>query len=419
MLDTPTAFPTMHSPSAAPFEPDERAVRGSNHSGMRQFNERTVLQAIRLHGAIAKADLARLTQLSSQTVSVIVSRLLDDGLLLKQERVRGRIGQPSVPLALNPDGAISLGVQVGRRSLEVLACDFVGRVRHRHEFHYDLPDPQRVLPCIAEGLARLQQQLGDLWARVVGLGLSSPLSMEKWSSVLGSQAHGALAGWEHLDLRREVEALTHLPVSFAKDTTAACVAELLQGHGTAVRSFLYIFVGTFVGGGLVLSGHIVTGQRGNAGAIGSLPVGLARGGEPPPQLLEVASGWQLEQALLQAGLDPLQVQRDDIVEPRFAALVEPWLEQASLALAMTTASGSAMLDLDAVIVDGSLARPLIDALIERTGQRLAVYRFDGLHAPALLTGRVGAHARALGGALLPLHTQFFPDKDIFLKPSLA
>ncbi|WP_037483455.1 ROK family transcriptional regulator, partial [Sphaerotilus natans] len=261
----------MHSLSAAAFEPDERAVRGSNHSGMRQFNERTVLQAIRLHGAIAKADLARLTQLSSQTVSVIVSRLLDDGLLLKQERVRGRIGQPSVPLALNPDGAISLGVQVGRRSLEVLACDFVGRVRHRHEFHYELPDPQRVLPCIAEGLTRLQQQLGGLWARVVGLGLSSPLSMEKWSGVLGSQAHGALAGWEHLDLRREVEALTHLPVSFAKDTTAACVAELLQGHGTAVRSFLYIFVGTFVGGGLVLSGHIVTGQRGNAGAIGSLP----------------------------------------------------------------------------------------------------------------------------------------------------
>ena len=38
---------------------------------------------------------------------------------------------------------------------------------------------------------------------------------------------------------------------------------------------------------------------------------------------------------------------------------------------------------------------------------------------SLLAGRVGAHARALGGALLPLHTQFFPDKDIFLKPSMA
>ncbi|MEY4906935.1 MAG: hypothetical protein RL260_653 [Pseudomonadota bacterium] len=401
------------------FEADERAVRGSNHTGMRQFNERIVLQAIRLHGAIPKADLARLTQLSSQTVSVIVSRLLDDGLLIKQERIRGKIGQPSVPLSLDPDGAISLGVQVGRRSLEVLACDFVGQVRFRHEFHYAYPDPAQVLPCIQQGLDALQTQLGPLWDRVVGLGLTSPLSMDKWASLLGSQAHNALAGWQHMDLKQEVEAMTHLPVSFAKDTTAACVAELLQGHGQNVRSFLYVFVGTFVGGGLVLSGHIDIGHRGNAGAIGSLPVGVARDGMAPPQLLEVASGWQLEQALLKAGLDPLLVQQDTIMDAAYAVYTEPWLEQAGLALAMTVASGAAMLDLDAVVIDGSLARPLIDALLGRTRERLAAYKFDGMHQPALLAGRVGAHARALGGSLLPLHTQFFPDKDIFLKPSMA
>ncbi|NDD24306.1 MAG: ROK family transcriptional regulator, partial [Betaproteobacteria bacterium] len=38
-----------------------------------------------------------------------------------------------------------------------------------------------------------------------------------------------------------------------------------------------------------------------------------------------------------------------------------------------------------------------------------------IHQPALLKGQVGAHARALGGALLPMHSQFFPDKEIFLK----
>ncbi|NBW55461.1 MAG: hypothetical protein EBR42_09190 [Betaproteobacteria bacterium] len=48
-----------------------KTLRGSNHNGMRQFNERTVLRAIRHAGAIPKADLARLTQLSTQTVSII------------------------------------------------------------------------------------------------------------------------------------------------------------------------------------------------------------------------------------------------------------------------------------------------------------------------------------------------------------
>ena len=56
---------------------DKLKPRGSNQIGMRQFNERVVLQAIRLQGPTPKADLARLTQLSTQTVGGIVTRLLE------------------------------------------------------------------------------------------------------------------------------------------------------------------------------------------------------------------------------------------------------------------------------------------------------------------------------------------------------
>ena len=91
---------------------DQRAVRGSHHTGMRQFNERIVLQAIRLHGQIPKADLARATQLSTQTEAIIVNRLMEDGLLIKQAAIRGRIGQPSITLSLNTDGSFGDGLQV-------------------------------------------------------------------------------------------------------------------------------------------------------------------------------------------------------------------------------------------------------------------------------------------------------------------
>lgn len=390
------------------------AVRGSNQSGMRQFNERIVLQAIRLHGATAKADLARLTQLSTQTVAIIVERLLGDGLLLKLEPVRGRVGQPSVPLALNPEGAYSLGLQVGRRSLETLCCDFLGRVTDHHVFRYEHPDPHQVLPQIRQALARVRKTRGASWKKVVGVGLTAPLSLHKWADVLGGEAGRALARWEGVDLRQEMAALTDLPVVFAKDTTSACVAELLQGHGQQLRSFLHVFVGTFIGGGLVLSGHIVNGERGNAGAIGSMPVGLSGLGAPP-QLLELASGWQLEKSLIGAGLNGMLVHEDSIMDTTYAGHTGPWLAQASRSLAMVVASAASLLDLDGVVVDGSLGRSLIDALIARTHEALRLVRFDGMNEPQLLAGKVGAHARALGAALLPLHTQFFPDKDIFLK----
>ena len=399
------------------------ALRGSNHVGMRQFNERIVLQAVRHHGAIPKADLARLTQLSNQTVGIIVGRLLDDGLLVKQDRVRGKIGQPSVPLSLNPHGAFSVGIQVGRRNLELLVADFCGQPVARVEVQYDYPDPDQLFQSMAQGLQGLKERMGDWWPRTVGVGLTAPLSLHKWADLMGGQAAHALARWEHIDLVTEVQRLTDLPVVFAKDTTAACVAELLQGQGRSVRSFLYVFVGTFIGGGLVLSGHIMNGDRGNAGAIGSLPVGLAKpelkGSDRPPQLLQTASGWQLEQALLAAGHNPMLIHQDNIMDAAYAAFTGPWIAQASQALAMTAASSAALLDLDAVVIDGSLGAPLMAALIAATQEALSGYRFDGMHQPPLLTGQVGAHARALGGALLPLHSQFFPDKDIFLKQNAA
>lgn len=58
-------------------------------------------------------------------------------------------------------------------------------------------------------------------------------------------------------------------------------------------------------------------------------------------------------------------------------------------------------------------------LIEHTRGRIDHYDLEDLDAPSIVAGRVGAHARALGGSLLPLHTQFFPVKDVFLKQDLG
>src|SRR5207245_7814213 len=84
--------------------------RGTSQSGVGLYNERLILSLIRRQRSLAKVEIARLTGLSTQTTTVIINRLEADGLLLAGEPQRGRIGQPSVPYTLDPDGAFGLGL---------------------------------------------------------------------------------------------------------------------------------------------------------------------------------------------------------------------------------------------------------------------------------------------------------------------
>lgn len=391
--------------------------RGSNHAGMRQFNERVVLQAIRLHGSLPKAEIARLTHLTPQTVQIIIARLEADDLVRKLAPVRGKVGQPSVPMALNPDGAFSIGIKIGRRSMDMLLIDFAGQVRERLTLAYDYPDPDTLFAEIEGRLERLGAALpARLRERLYGIGIAAPLSLGGWHEVLGIAPEKA-AKWTDVDIRERVAAMTDLPVGFVKDTAAACVAELVAGRGRSIRSFLYVFVDTFIGGGLVLDSHLRSGLHGNAGAIGSMPLGRVPQGTPPAreQLLGVASLFNLEALYRAQGLDPAAVADERALQPPWLGSTERWLADAASAVALTVNAAACLLDLEGVILDGSFHAALRDRLLAALVPALDRHSWEGVERPAVLAGTIGSDARAIGGALLPLYDNFAPDRDLFLK----
>ena len=398
--------------------------RGSSQGGLRQYNERVLLQAIRLHGALPGAELARLTHLTAQTVSMITKRLEADGLLLRGAPVRGKVGQPSVPLSLNPDGAYAVGIKVGRRSLDVLLVDFTGAVRQRWQLDYRYPAPQPLLAEIGARLAEIRSLLSPAeYERVQGVGIAAPLNLGGWQTLLEMPTDVA-AQWPTLDLRAEVAARTDLSVALIKDTAAACVAELVAGRGRSIPSFVYVFVDTFIGGGLVLESHLRAGLHGNAGAIGSLPLALVGAacnadGPAPPQLLSVASLFKLELRYQAAGLDISAVADTRALQAPWWPQTEAWLAESAAAIALAVNNAACLLDLDSVVLDGSFSRQLLAALLAALDRALQGYSWQGVTRPAVLPGTIGPDARALGGALLPLHANFSPDRQLFLKAAVA
>jgi predicted NBD/HSP70 family sugar kinase len=205
-------------------------------------------------------------------------------------------------------------------------------------------------------------------------------------------------------------------VEFVKDTAAACVAELVAGRGRSIGTFLYMFVDTFVGGGLVLDSHWFGGINGNAGAVGSLPNGLSGNGQQPPgQLLDIASLWKLEALYAESGVDVgAWADARALTEPWLAS-TRTWLAEAAPALALAVNGAACLLDLEGVIVDGSFGRELLQALLPEVERALDRFNWEGATRPPVLPGTIGADARAIGGALLPLYAKFAPDRELVLK----
>lgn len=386
-------------------------LRGSNLRGVRAHNERLVLSLLRSRGEMTKAELTRLTGLSAQTVSVIMRALEDDGLICRGQPLRGRIGQPSVPLGLAREGAFSLGLKVGHRSLDLVLVDFLGGIRSRVTERHHYPTPDAVVRFANSAVADILSQIGaEERARIAGLGIAMPFQIWDWWRTLGVPEE-ALIGWRERNIGAEIGAATGFPVYVQNDATAACGAELLFGQGRTPRDFLYFYVGYFIGGGIVLNGSLVPGRTGNAGAIGSMPVPDGRGGQAV--LLDIASLSVLERTLGAAdeAADRLWDTPSEWHFPQ--ALVEAWADEAARAIAAASAAAAAVYDFEACLVDGWMPVRIRTLLVERVRAHLAEVPASGIRLPLIETGTIGAHARSLGAASLPLSARFLLDLQAF------
>jgi predicted NBD/HSP70 family sugar kinase len=390
--------------------------RGSKQTDVRVHNEQLVLSLVRRHGALAKADLARLTGLSPQTASVIMRKLEEDGLLARGTPIRGRVGQPSIPMTLAPDGVFSLGLKIGRRSADLVLMDFVGRVRGARRRKYAWPLPGAVLDFAHSEIAALVAELPSrLRGRIAGLGIASPFELWNWADELGA-SQAEMDAWRDTDLIGALEGDLPFPVFLQNDATSACVAEVVFGRGSAFKDFFYFFIGFFIGGGVVLNGAVFTGSGGNAGAIGSMPV-PARG-RKPIQLIDAASIHLLETSLKAAGIDPSPLWLQPENWDGFGHHLDAWIGEIAQPLAHAIAAACSVVDFPAVIIDGGFPPAIRRRIVDATRSALAGFDLQGIAAPTIVEGEAGQNARAIGGACLPLLNRYILDPTSFMKATV-
>ena len=393
--------------------PRVSAGGGSNQVRVRAYNERLVLSLVRQNPGCSKADIARLTGLSAQTVSVIMRSLESDELLMRGEPIRGRVGQPSVPMFINPEAVFSFGVKIGRRSADLVLMDFAGTIREQRHRTYRYPHPDHLLPFICDGIAAMEAEMGlTTRARIAGIGIAAPFELWNWAEEVGAP-EGAMDIWRKVDLQVEVQSRMAHPVYLRNDATSACGAELVFGAGQRYPDFVYFYIGSFIGGGIVVNSSLFVGRTGTAGAIGPLPVRDKHG--QTRQLLDIASIFVLENLLRERELDPqpLWYAAEEWID--FGEPLEIWIQDTAAALAQAVIAAASIIDFAAAIIDGGFPAWVRHRLVKATIEAMNRLDLQGVVIPDIVEGEVGDQARAIGGASLPIFDRYLIDQTVLFK----
>lgn len=382
-------------------------MKGSNQTTVRDHNERLVLHLIRRHGAATKAELTRDTGLSPNAVSVIVNALEEDGLLLRGEPMRGRIGQPSTPLRLNPDARFHIGLKIGRRGFDMVIVDFCGGLRARCEKAHDYPTPARAVSFVESNLDALLQDAGLTRDAIAGSGIAIPSQLWHWSGDFGA-LQDKMNVWHGHDIAATLTGLLPGPILVENDATAACLAEWVFGAHRIRPDCVYFFIGTFIGGGIVLNGAVFRGCRGNAGAFGPLRISEEPGGT---RLVDHASLSVLHQMLDRRGLQNAASHLADHNWSSLEPSLSDWILRSARSLANAVVSASAVIDFEEVIIDGAVPSDVRSRMARLLESRLGQLDLGGIPYPKITQGSFGTVARAIGAAAIHINARYMVDQE--------
>nr|WP_202890018.1 ROK family transcriptional regulator [Actinopolymorpha rutila] len=243
--------------------------RPGSQASLRAANVRRVLAAVRAHGVLSQAEIARITGLSPASVSNIVHQLADADAVELSPGIRG--GRRAQEVRVRSDGGLVVGLDFGHRHIRVAVSDLRFVVRAERRVECDVGASALSALAVAEKLVgELLEEIGTTrcGVRAVGLGLPAPMGPDG----------GTLAAWPILPTWATIDPARHLaerlgaPVYADNDANLGARGELYFGAGRGVSDLAYIKAATGLGAGLVVAGNVYRGFAGSAGEIGHLTI---------------------------------------------------------------------------------------------------------------------------------------------------
>lgn len=377
------------------------AMQASSHPAHRfqqpSDNEARILGHVLRNRATTQPQIARVSELSQQTVSRLVNELVARGaLVLGERRSSGRRGQPSVEIAIARDYAFSLGVALMTDAMSVLLMDFAGNVVDYDYLAMPVMNRKAVFGRLGEVRDRFLAKRPSAGDRLVGVGIGiSGYCLDGRSRYNPPRA---LDDWAMVPIDQLFSEALDLPAWVENDGNAAAIGESFLGAGRSFSDFVYVFLAAGIGGGVIANHRLMRGTHGNGGEIGLIL---------PWHLYPLPTLETLLQSIRKHGVEI------DGISTMLAHFnpdwpgVDAWVEQSRDPLSLIASSIAALLDPQAIVLGGRLPQCLAEKIIPVIELFDDARRHEPRPLPRLILSQTKVDACAIGAAMLPLEQTFY------------
>ena len=238
-----------------------------NRELIRAINRSHVLNAVKTHGPIGRADIARRTGLSPATVTSISAKLISQGLILERAAGDSSGGRPPILLVINPTGGYVVGIKLTETQAICALTDLEALVIAKSSITLSGHGPAQVVDDLAQMVTALirEKRISKKQLLGVGIGLAGIVDAEE-----GLLRQSPIYGWDNVPLRDMLQSKLRIPVYIENDVNTLTLTERWFGHGQGLDNFLTVTVGRGIGLGIVANGQFYRGQMGGAGEFGHI-----------------------------------------------------------------------------------------------------------------------------------------------------
>ena len=229
----------------------------------RDINRRIVLNLIRTHQPVSRADLARHTGLQRSTVSVITEQLIAERWVTEGANGHTLRGRRPTFLHLNQERVGIIGINIRPATTTLAFADLDAHFLAQESLVTNT-DPKKFVTDLIPRVRNLIRMRPEITCEGIGVSLPGRVDLTTKRLVFAPNL-----GWTDFDLKTPLEKATGLPVELENAANSCALAEIWFGsHAEGLRNLVAVTVSEGIGCGLILNHQLVQGSTGLAGEFG-------------------------------------------------------------------------------------------------------------------------------------------------------